>query len=210
MNSHFSEPFPPTPNYQRLAQPSLEGRTARLRVIQPEDYRFLYWLETNPANAFRWRHRGSTPGPEEAIRTCWQGMLCAYIVESTESSRPEGLAIAFNLDERNRHCHIGVLGRPDREEGGINPALEGIIILVQHLFEVWQFRKLYAEVLEYNYDQFQHATGPIAIEEGRLRDHDWMFGRYWDKIVLAIYRDDWERNHQGSAARFLGRSEREG
>jgi hypothetical protein len=32
----------------------------------------------------------------------------------------------------------------------------------------------------------------MLVEEARLRDHMYYDGRYWDKLILALYRDTWE------------------
>ena len=57
---------------------------------------------------------------------------------------------------------------------------------------MWPFRKLYAEVAGFNYAQFASAVPLIFTEEGRLTDHDFYQGRYWDKHVLALSRDRWQ------------------
>ena len=30
------------------------------------------------------------------------------------------------------------------------------------------------------------------VEEGRIRQHAWVRGRYQDELVMAILREDWE------------------
>lgn len=80
---------------------------------------------------------------------------------------------------------------------GSGIALEPVRLFVDYLFDVWPFRKLYFELPEFNYQQFSSvAEGPLRVE-GRLVDHDYFGGRYWDRLILAVHRghpgDRWGR-----------------
>lgn len=49
----------------------------------------------------------------------------------------------------------------------------------------------YFEVPAYNLDQFASAIGRALEEERRLRDHEWLGGRYWDRVYLSLSRERW-------------------
>ena len=74
--------------------------------------------------------------------------------------------------------------------------LEAFMLFLDYLFTVFGFRKLYGEVLEFNLTSFRSIIGKIAHEEGRLRDHEYFDGRYWDLVFLAIYREEWEAKRE--------------
>ena len=67
-----------------------------------------------------------------------------------------------------------------------------MLLLADHLFAHWTFRKLYGETLEFNLANLGGVLGPLLTEEGRLRQHAFAGGRYWDLVHLALYRDVWE------------------
>ena len=147
-------------------------------------------LELDPEVHFRWRHRGGTPSPERLISSLWEGALAVYLVEHRPSDTPVGLVVSYQPDLRAGTCHVGLVAVP-RLPPGPNPILDGFALLIDYLFDVWPFRKLYAEVAGFNYEQFASAVPLIFAEEGRLTDHDYYRGRYWDKHVLALSRDHW-------------------
>jgi hypothetical protein len=68
----------------------------------------------------------------------------------------------------------------------------GAALFIDYIFRCWPFRKLYMEVAEYNVGQFGRGIERIATEEGRLREHLWYDGRYWDEVIYALYRDSWQ------------------
>ncbi len=182
-------PADPTPT--AVDPPRLEGRRARLRPVGPADYGFVSALELDPEVHFRWRHRGATPSPERLISSLWDGALAVFLVEHRPSDTPVGLVVSYQPDFRAGTCSVGLVAAPHLPPGP-NPILDGLALLIDYLFEVWPFRKLYAEVAGFNYAQFAAAVPLIFAEEGRLSGHDFYQGRYWDKHLLALSRPQWQ------------------
>ena len=168
----------------------LVGRRVRLQLIGQEHYAFLHRLNVQPAEGFRWRHQGRTPSPEETIKSLWNGTLAQFIVETADGSAPLGLVNAHNADHRNRVASFALVATP--EARGTTLMLDGLFIFMNYLFQNWPFRKLYAEVLEYNFAQFRGSGPGLYVIEGCLRQHNYYADRYWDKYILAVYRDTWE------------------
>jgi acyl carrier protein len=69
----------------------------------------------------------------------------------------------------------------------------GLELFISYIFRNWQFRKIYFETFEFNLGQFASASGLVFDIEGRLRDYEYMDGRYWDLIVGSIHRNDWPK-----------------
>jgi hypothetical protein len=76
---------------------------------------------------------------------------------------------------------------------------EGVFLFVDYLFDTWPLRKVYADSLEFNFDQFAGGTATFFEVEGRLKDHVYLKGRYWDQIILAVWRERWKAER----ARYL-------
>jgi RimJ/RimL family protein N-acetyltransferase len=71
-------------------------------------------------------------------------------------------------------------------------SFEAFGLAIEYLFKGWPFRKIYLEVADYNLNQFGSILRRFAREEGRLRDHLYLDRRWWDLVLIAIWRDDWE------------------
>ena len=171
-------------------QPMLEGRWIRLRTVRNSDMDWLYHLSTGGDVSFRWRYRGETPSPPTFSRLLWEGVVTQYIAESKESSRPFGLLAAYHVDDRNRHGYVAVLF--DQEHRSKGWPLESCALFIQYLFDVFPFRKLYFESLDFNVEQFGSGLQELLIEEGRLRGHAFHGGKYADMVTLALYRETWD------------------
>ncbi len=171
---------------------ALEGARTRLRVVEPRDYPWLRQLASSGPNLVRWRDRGQTSRPEQFVEHLWQGVIAQFVVESRRTAEPLGLVSCFGVDQRNRHAHVAVLFDPDAATGRLWRA-EAVLLFVHYVFEVFDLRKLYAEVLELNLPQLTSVVGRYATQEGVLVDHEYFAGRYWDVHLLAIHRDAFAR-----------------
>ena len=64
---------------------------------------------------------------------------------------------------------------------------------MDYVFRVFDFRKLYGEVLEFNFAQFESGLSSESFEiEGRLKEHEYHDGKYWDLVYISLFRDDWQ------------------
>lgn len=172
--------------------PSLTGRRVHLRPVHPSDYEYLYALATGEQTGFRWRYRGVSPSPESFAQGLWQQVIAQFVVERRSDGERLGHVVAFDANERNGFCHIGILLDPEVEGAGW--AFEAAALFVEYLFTLWPFRKLYGEVLEFNYAAFESGRDRWFREEGRLRAHEYHDNRYWDLVLVALHREDWERD----------------
>jgi RimJ/RimL family protein N-acetyltransferase len=184
--------------------PTLTGRHIRLRPIFPSDYEYLYALATHEQLGWRWRYRGTTPSPESFQQILWHNTLAQFVIEHVEDNRRIGHVSSFDANERAGFCHIGVLFDPGVARSGW--ALESLLLFFDYLFTVFNLRKLYAEVLEFNFGQFASGAEHVFKIEGRLADHDWYDGRYWEMLVLALYREDFMRDWHPRVAELIAPS----
>ncbi len=171
---------------------TLRGRHVLLRPIEPADFGPLYSIELSPENIYRWRFRASTPSPEQYARSLFEGVLASFVVESTDSGSIVGVVTCYNADLKNGVAYLAALSA---EVWRRRPAaIEGIELLIDYCFQNWQFRKLYLESPEYCQVEFASAPERLLREEARLVDHEFFDGRYWDRLILALHRTDWEND----------------
>jgi hypothetical protein len=178
----------PPPVAGTLARP-LVARHVFLRPITHGDYESLMLAELSPELGPRWRHRGGTPSPEAFAQTLFAGVLAQFLVVDREHGRPIGLVSVYHPDPINQHAYIALARLP-----GSSPrtrVIEGMLLFLDYVFECWPFRKLYAEALEFNFDQFSSGSGRMFDVEARLPERAFFASRMWDQFIIAITRESW-------------------
>jgi RimJ/RimL family protein N-acetyltransferase len=174
---------------ERFSVPSLYGRHVYLRPVTPQDYGFLHVAETSGELGPRWRFRGATPSPEQWAQTTWGSVLAQFLVVNKADNVPVGILAVHQANFQDGYAYLSAARFKPAEK--TSAMMLGLAIFLQYVFSCWDFRKLYLEVPEYNYDQLASGVGRFFTLEGQLRDHSFLGGRYWDQMTLAIYRDTW-------------------
>jgi RimJ/RimL family protein N-acetyltransferase len=167
---------------------TLANARISLDPVTPKYYEFLYSLAIEGESSFRWLTAGGIPPIEKFVSGLWDGVLTQFVVRDKSSHRPCGHVISYNADLHSGHAGIAVAASLEARTTGAVP--EAAIIFMNYCFTVYNLRKLYLEVPEYNHPQFASGLGKFCREEGRLREHLYYDGRYWDRYVYAVYRDD--------------------
>jgi acyl carrier protein len=166
----------------------LESSSIVLRPVTAADEPYLFRLLAGGEQLVRYRLRGMTPSPEAFHQFIWDRVVAQFVAFSRQG-HPVGLVSCFDPDFRNRHAHIAAVADPEVKGNGL--MAEATKLFVTYVFGEFDLRKLYAETLEPNYEQFAHGAGKLFEVEGRLREHEYVGGRYVDALLLASYRDRW-------------------
>lgn len=98
-----------------------------------------------------------------------------------------GMFYTYNHNMVDRHAYLAAYLDPQYTHKGI--AIAAGRILGDYLFNIYNLRKLYAEIFAYNYPALKAASKAGFVEEGRLKRHRWHQGQYWDLVILALYRE---------------------
>ncbi len=167
----------------------LEGRRVVLRAIGPEDYAFVYRLETSPELLVRWRFHGRTPSPEESTRSLFDGVLAQFLAVEKTSGKPIGFVNVHDPNLFNATAHLAAIAMPDSRNAAL--MIDACMPLVEYAFALFPMRKLYAEVLDFNLVQFESIVGKFFETEGCLVGDHYFNGQYWNKHILAITREKW-------------------
>jgi len=102
-----------------------------------------------------------------------------------------GLANLLDLDWKNRHAFHGMmLGNPLSRGKGIG--LAAVMALMRYAFDELGLKRLDGSMIEYNTASVKLYCGKCGWkEEGRQRSWYFRDGRYWDKIMVGVTRDDY-------------------
>lgn len=157
----------------------------------------LYFMEQDPIMAQQYRHHGQTIPPERYGEALWTGVDCQFAVESINDGTLVGIVNTHSPDKINLNARLTLLIRPDLH----NKAwpLEALPLFIDHVFRVFPYRKLYADVTEDVFQRFSAGSGIDFDVEGRLVAHHWIGGRWQDLLVLAIHRSKWESRQAGGS-----------
>jgi RimJ/RimL family protein N-acetyltransferase len=168
------------------ASPLLTTPTYRLQPIDPPSMGFLYSLAVSSEVGYRWRFRGSVPNYETFEASFWQGTLCQFVAYDRASDQPCGHLVCYNPEMTHGYATVAAVFTPGHV--GTGGPLQCVGAFVSYIFTVWPMRKLYLEVPSFNVGQFAAGAGRLFSDEGRLVEHDYYAGRYWDRHILAVYR----------------------
>lgn len=181
----------------------LTGRRVRLTSISPADYGIISHLEQDYDDSVLYRHRGASVAPEALPEALWRSVLVNFAVRELDRPAPIGLMTCYGADFRSGIASIGMNIAPEFRGGG--HAGEAGALFIRFLFVSFPFRKLYAQVAGWA----EGASGVARIaamrEEGRLAQHEYHDGKYYDVLTYALYREDWEKSEarrQDPVARF--------
>ena len=171
-----------------FGQPRFDARWVSLRPVQDADLPFLYSLATDPEISFRWRHRGEAPSYAAFVESLGRGANTQFVICTRDGQTPVGHAVLYDLNLKDRTAVMALAVTPLAARRGWGA--EAGALFLRYIFATWDVRKIYAETIAYNLPQFPLAFRRF-VEEGRLKEHVYYGGRYWDLVILALYRDRW-------------------
>lgn len=101
----------------------------------------------------------------------------------------------FGIDETARHAELGItIG--DREYWGHGYGREAVRMLLDYAFRLRNLRRVWLEVHAGNEPATRAYKSCGFVEEGRMREHVWLDGRYVDNIIMGVLRDEWPRGER--------------
>jgi len=197
-----------TPDLNPL--PSTQGRRVQLRPLGGRDYEALRLMELSDELGARWRLHGGTPDPDSFLQSASAGVIAQFLVvprsavgTQAGAEAPMGIVTSYGANFQSGYAYIAAAKFARSVPSSM--FIEGVAVFIEYVFACWAFRKLYAEVDEFNLPQFASVLESLFREEGRLREHTFLADRYWDRHILALYRSSWSTEVRPSLMRFLHR-----
>jgi len=96
----------------------------------------------------------------------------------------------FNIDRTARHAELGI-GIGDKEYWGRGYGREAVGLLLDYAFRLRNLRRVWLEVHSANERAIRAYRSCGFVEEGRMREHVWLGGRYVDNVVIGVMREEW-------------------
>ena len=167
----------------------LETSRVGLIPVDQSHYSMLRQLEMSSSLGSRWRLRGATPSPEDYPRSLWAGVLAQFLIADRLQRAMMGLVACYDANMVGGYAYFA--GTKFNVADRSPMFIEGCVLMIGHIFESWPLRKLYFDVPSFNLPLLRSGIGRFLMEEGILREHVYLAGRYWDQHTLALYRTTW-------------------
>lgn len=181
----------PTAAGDDLVDDPFTGRWCRLRPLVDDDFPLLYRAEVGSS----WRLRGRVPEPQQYLEILNRNILTQMVVTPPDSDEPLGLVAAYGADLQGGHCRLLMVALPGSEAGAVR-VMEGVTLLVRHLFANWPIRKIYFDTDQPGVEAMMaRIPGDYLVEEARLVGHTYRDGDYVDQVTYALYREQWATIH---------------
>ncbi len=177
----------------------LGGPRTYLRPVDKADAPALAaWFNDPDVTQFLQRYRPMTVGLEEAFIeqvNAHETDLHLGIV-TREGDRLIGCLGLHHVDVRCRHALFGIMVGV-KDFWGKGHGTEATRLLLDHAFLTLNLNRVWLEVYEFNPRAVRCYEKPGFRHEGRLRQHCYREGRYWDTLVMGMVRSDWEKGRLG-------------
>lgn len=115
-----------------------------------------------------------------------------FIVRAKNSGEPIGVAAIMDIDRQNGHAAIA-LGIADENKRLVGYGIDLMIVLCDLVFNEYGFKRVYMRVNDNNRLGLRSALSFGFKEEGRLRKHMFIGGKYVDQRILGLLYDEYEK-----------------
>ncbi len=173
----------------------IEGRRVVLRPVEDGDYPLIHRWMNHPEI---WRYMdyempmSLVDVAKDVERSRREGQPYTIVVDG----RPIGRIGLNQFRARDRICSLYMyIGEPSFWGQGF--AGEAVMTLLGYAFERWDLHQVELWTLADNNRAIEVYTKCGFVQEARLRDRSWKGGRWIDRVLMSINRDEfataWER-----------------
>jgi RimJ/RimL family protein N-acetyltransferase len=173
----------------------LRGKRVVLRAIEKEDIKRLHELYANIDLVLLghgvWRPESLAAWEKDFDKRLEDHDKADFVIEVDGVVIGEIDLQSHHMNRRAGVAHLGV-GIYDPEYVGKGYGRDSINTLLDWSFRILNLRRVALETLATNERAIRayHACG--FVEEGRLREHEYVDGEYVDIVVMGVLRSEWE------------------
>lgn len=167
------------------------GEKVSLRGVTREDLPVLLAYCNDPEVDLA---AGDLPSPVsmERLEKWYQGLVEQQPVRRFAidvDGRIIGTCLLQNVDETAGHAELGItIG--DQDSWGHGYGRDAIRILLDYAFRLANLRRVWLGTHAENDRAIRAYRSVGFVEEGRLREHMWLAGKYVDVVIMGILRPE--------------------
>jgi RimJ/RimL family protein N-acetyltransferase len=178
----------------------LRGKRVVLRAMEKDDLKRLHDLYAN-VDLVLLGHAVWRPEP----LTAWEKDFDKHLEDSDKSDFVivvDGVVIgqiglqSHHMNRRAGVAYMGV-GIYDPEYVGKGYGRDAILTLLDWSFRILNLRRIALDTLATNERAIRAYRACGFVEEGRLREHEYVDGAYVDTVTMGILRSEWEKAQRG-------------
>lgn len=185
-----------------MRNPFLIGERVYLRPIEEADAERCYpWISDPEVRLLI----GQTAVPNTAkdsveyIRGADGRRRQMFAMVTRQGDEHVGNCELMGIDLIHRRAEVGiVIGPPEHRGKGLGR--EAVRLLCDHAFGALNLHKVYLRVFESNERAIRSYRALGFREEGRLREHAFLGGRYVDVLFMGLLRAEWACPEPGRGA----------
>lgn len=174
---------------------SVPGKVVSLRAVEEADLPLLHqWANDESL----WRLLGGWrfPSSFESARAWFSSLQSdqtnhRWAIEAIETGELIGTANLTGLDWKNRHAHHGMMLGP-LDMRGKGYGRDTVMAVMRYAFDELGLERLDGDIIEFNEASHRLYVGKCGWqEEGRQRRWHYREGRFWDRIIVGVTREDY-------------------
>lgn len=149
------------------------------------------WINDPDVNQFLLAHRPITPTGEAEWFDQVEKSDEVHLAIEADDGVFIGLMGIHEISWKDRRATTGAL-IGEKAYWGQGYGTDAKMTLLDYAFNTLNLRKICSSVLEFNERSLQYNLHCGYRIEGRRREQFFRNGRYWDEILLGLFREDWE------------------
>ena len=176
-----------------MKAPFLIGQAIYLRPLEREDAPLIVpWLnDPEVTHTLAMYHPLTLRAEEEFIDNAYRkpdGFPLGIVRK--DGDQLIGVTGLEHMDFKNLHTSFGLfIG--EKHLWGRGHGTEATALMVGHAIDTLNFNRVWLMVYEYNTRGIRSYEKIGFRQEGILRQHRYHQGRYWNTILMAILREEW-------------------
>ena len=172
----------------------LDGWRLYLRPPCKDDLPYLTrWINDEEV----WQFLKLSLPMSESAETAWLEGLdkrkdtdIILVIVDKKTGKPIGSMGIHRINWKDRRAATGAL-IGDKRYWGKGYGTEAKMLLLNYAFNTLNLRKVCSAALAFNERSVAYSKKCGYREEGVLKEHLFKKGRYWDEVLLAVFREDW-------------------
>lgn len=177
----------------------LRGKRVVLRAMEKDDLKRLHELYANVDLVLLrdavWRPELLAAWEKEFDKHVEERDKADFVIEVDDVVIGE-IRLHPHMNHRAGVAYMGI-GIHAPEYVGKGYGRDAIMTLLDWSFRILNLRRIALETLATNERAIRAYRACGFVEEGRLREHEYMDGRYVDIIAMGVLRSEWEKTQRG-------------
>lgn len=173
---------------------SIKGEFIELKKITMDDATDIYRWRTSRSGRYLRKVEGYSVEYQKTWIASRGTNEMNYIIYSLNSGEKVGTIGIYDINWADKIANVGRLLLDEKYLTKSTPyGLEALKIMYAYLFDTMNFHKMTGDILGTNTDMYKLQTFLGMKQEGYLKEHVMIDGKYLDLYIMSIFKMDFPR-----------------